>query len=86
MGNTVIPSVTMKKLGNQYLVYNGDTSDAHVINETAGEILQWLMSGDDLNTVEQKLNERYPDVDKDVVKEDVSEIVGQFMSLGLVNG
>ena len=79
------PDLEIRTVGEEVLVHHPSTQKVHILNRTAGQILQ-MCNGE--TTQEQIVTVICAETgaDKDAVSRDVAAMVEEFEKLGLVGG
>ncbi len=84
---SLYPWVDIKELGDnaksEAIVYNYSRGEVHRINATALEVLKLCDGKHTIDEIAEKLADIY-DVNLDVLKEDVAEIIKKFAELRIV--
>ena len=83
MNYTLNKNIKFRNTKKEGLIYDCETEQMHILNETATEILELLMNHS-VSQVSEKLAEKYG-VAVESVKKDVDEIVVDFVNLGVLN-
>ncbi len=80
----ICEGVTVKQVGTQYMVYNEEKSDMHVVNEVAGKIINYMIDGKSVENIEMMLHQQYSNVDLKTLKDDLQDIIEQYVDLGII--
>jgi len=77
-------NIFLKKIGNQFIVYDQNASKSHIVNETAGEVLEMICTN--LSTIEIKnvLKKKFANIEGAIIDNDIDEILNNYLELGLI--
>lgn len=83
MKYTLKKNIKYRNTGKEGLLYNCETDQMHILNETATEIMELLVDHSVLQ-VNELLTEKYG-VAVEIIKNDVDEILADFVELGVLD-
>lgn len=87
-GNTnprIKPDINIKIIEKEVLVYDPATEKIHIINRTAGDILNLCDGANDLVTIKKKISALYEmDDNYDDICRDVDEMMDKFRELDIL--
>ena len=78
----------LSEFGDEMIIYNKETGNAHILNGTATEIIKLISDHHNLDDIVNVLFSKYNIKDltltKEQIQSDVSEILEEFFSNGLM--
>lgn len=77
-------NIYIKKIGGQFIVFDENKSVSHVVNETAGEILEMISLNKNITEIKEILLNKFSKVEELTINNDVEEIINSYIDLGLV--
>ena len=80
--------IELTEFGDEVIIYNGETGNAHVLNETAAMIIRFISDFQSIDNIVNFLSSKYSFENCGILKEqlrsDTCEILSEFISNGLV--
>lgn len=79
-----VPRFETQELGNELAVYDNQSGDLHVLNEIAALVYKSTIRGRTLEEIALDVSGRWPDIQPDRVRTDVTSVLDQLVASGLI--
>ena len=84
----LVETLEFSEFGDEMIIYNKETENAHILNGTAAEIIKLISEHRNLSDITNMLFSKYNvenlTLTKEEVQSDLHEIVEEFFSNGLI--
>lgn len=77
-------NISVRDLGNELMLYDGDTDKVHVLNETGAMIWNLINGKMPVSKIENELQNKFQDTSKETISSDLKEILKKLIDEGLV--
>jgi Coenzyme PQQ synthesis protein D (PqqD) len=78
------PNVVSREVGNEVVLVHLQTNRIYTLNKSAARLWDLLQQGRDLEEAQEQLLDEF-DVDEDELRDQVTRLVGELSSRGLVD-
>jgi hypothetical protein len=71
-------------MGTELLLYDAKSDEVHILNETAMQVWGLCDGKHEEGQITAELQRRYPDVDMEILQQDTSRIIEDFLAKQLI--
>jgi len=80
----ICKGIELRKMGDKCIIYDSKNQEAHVVNESAANILESISKESTLDEIILNVKNTFSGVDLEILNSDINEVIEQYENMKII--